>query len=226
MEKIKLLLADRRQIFREGLVRLLELEPSIEVVCVCRTGSEAIEALTEYEVDVIAINTDLFGDGTIEALRHVHQMPSKVAIITLTHSKGGDEFLSVFSAGARGYISEDIGIENLVRIIHLAADGEVIVIPLEIARLLWRHNYLNKYTEIANLGYVALLSKRETVVLSLVAQGLTNRDIAAILFISELTVKVHLRNIMEKLHAQNRQQAVLLAGGKDLLGKITGADLE
>jgi len=210
--KVKLLLAEQSEIFREGLVKLLEHEPSIEVVCTCRTGLEAVEAANEHQPDVILIDTELSECSGIEAIQRIHERLPKTVIIVLTCSKVSDDFFSAVKAGARGYICKDItSIENLIKAVTLAADGEVIVSPPMAARLLAAFDLLKEHKDAAELGDVTLLTKREQAVLSLVAQGFTNREIATTLSISENTVKVHLRNTMEKLHAHTRQQAVVLA---------------
>ena len=213
MAKVKLLLADKTEIFREGLVKLLEYEPSIEVVCTCRTGLEAVEAANEHQPDVILIDTELSECSGIEAIQRIHERLPKTAIIVLTCSTVSDDFFSAVKAGARGYICKDItSIENLIKAITLAAEGGVIVSPPMAARLLAEFNFLEEHKNMVNFAGVTHLTKQEQAVLSLVAQGFTNREIATTMSISENTAKVHLRNIMEKFHAHTRQQAVALAG--------------
>jgi len=233
--KIRLLLADESEIFREGLAKLLEHEPSIEVVCTCRTGLEAVESANKYQPDIIlidiglsecsgidtglsecsSIDTGLSECSSTEAIQRIHERLPKTAIIVLTCSKLNDDFVSAIKAGARAYISKDIiSLENLIKTVILVAEGEVIVSFPMTARLLLEFNSLGERKDVAKLGYITPLSERERSVLALVAQGLTNREVAATLFISEHTVKVHLRNIMEKFHVHTRQQAVALAAGK------------
>jgi len=220
--KVKLLLADKSGIFREGLVKLLESEPSIEVVCTCRTGLEAVEKANEYQPDVILIDTELSECSGIEAMQRIHERLPNTNIIVLTCSEADADLLSAVRAGARAYISKDISIENLIKTVTLVAEGEVIVSPPMAARVLAEFKFLEELHK--NTGKVVdvnPLSKREQSVLSLVAQGLTNREIATTLFISEHTVKVHLRDIMGKLHAHTRQEAVALMREKDLLSRFT-----
>lgn len=215
MTKVKLLLAEKSEIFRDGLVKLLEHEPSIEVVCTCRTGVEAVESANEHQPNVILIDPELCECSGIEAMQRIHERLPNTNIIVLTCSKAHADFISAIEAGARAYISKDtISIENLIKTITLVAAGKVIVSSPMAARLLAEFNLLAERKDVAKVGDVSLLSKREQAVLSLVAQGLTNREIATSLFISEHTVKVHLRNIMGKFHAHTRQQAVALAREK------------
>ena len=214
MTKVKLLLAEKSEIFCDGLVKLLEREPSIEIVCTCRTGLEAIESANEHQPNVILIDSELCECSGIEAMQRIHERLPNTNIIVLTCSKAHADLISAIKAGATAYISKDtISIENLIKTVTLVAAGEVIVFPPMAARLLAEINLLEEHKGAAKAGGVSL-SKREQAVLSLVAQGLTNREIATSLFISEHTVKVHLRNIMGKFHAHTRQQAVALAREK------------
>jgi len=125
-------------------------------------------------------------------------------------------------AGAVAYLSKDVSIANLIKAITLVANGGVVVSPPMAKRLLGEFGSLKESSDAKKLAL--LLSKREKTVLSFVAQGSTNREIANTLVISENTVKVHLRNIMEKLHAHTRQKAVNLVGGKDLMPRVTQTD--
>jgi len=219
VEKVKLLLADKNEIFREGLTKLLEHEPSIEVVGTCCTELEA--AAYEHQPDVILIDTELSECSGIETMQRIHERLPQTKIMALTHSEISADLFSALEAGARAYISKDTSLENLIKTINLVAEGEVIISPPMAAGLLAKFISLKERKEIAKLGDDIILSKREQAVLSLVAQGFTNREISASLYISEHTVKVHLRNIMEKLHAHTRQKAVVLAKEKDLLSGVT-----
>jgi len=222
VKKVKLLIADKYEIFREGLAKLLENEPSIEVVCACCTEWEA--AAHKYQPDVILIDIELSECSGIEVMQHIYKMLPKTKIMAFTHSKVNTDFFSAFKVGARAYISKGTSLENLIKAITLVAEGEVIISPPMATRLLTQFSYLKESKEIVKSADDIILSKREQAVLPLVAQGFTNREIAATLYISEHTVKVHLRNIMEKLHAHTRQQAVVLARGKDLLSGTTETD--
>lgn len=214
MTKVKLLVAEKSEIFREGLHKLLEQEPSIEVVCTCRTGLEAVECANEHQPDVLLIDPELSECNGIEVMQRIHERLPNTNIIVLTCSKAHADLISAIKAGARAYIAKDtVSIENLIKTITLVAVGKVIIFPPMAAILLAEINSLEEHKVTATAGG-AILSKREQAVLSLVAEGLTNREIATSLFISEHTVKVHLRNIMGKFHAHTRQQAVALAGEK------------
>jgi len=217
--KIRLVLVDKVEIFREGLAKLLESEADIEVVCTCRTGLEAVESAHKHQPDIILVDTELPECSGVEVVQRIHEELSKTNIIVLTHSETDDDLISAARAGAKAYLSKDIKIKTFIEVITFVAEGGVVVSPPMAARLLQEFNFLEEGKEPTKL--ITLLSKREQTVLSLVAQGFTNREIADTLVICENTVKVHLRNIMEKLHAHTRQQAVSLAGGKSLLPRVT-----
>lgn len=222
MAKIRLVLADKEDIFREGLAKLLESEPGIEVVCMCRTGLEAIECVYKHQPDVILMDTGLPECSDVEVVQRIHEGLSKTNIIMLTHSETDDDLVSTVRAGAKAYLSKDVSIGTLIKTIILVAEGGFVVSPPMAERLLAEFNFLEGGKDATKL--ITLLSKREQAVLSLVSQGFTNREIATTLVICANTVKVHLRTIMEKLHAHTRQQAVSLVGGKGLLPRVTQTD--
>ncbi|MFC2026907.1 LuxR C-terminal-related transcriptional regulator [Chloroflexota bacterium] len=205
------MLADSSQIFIEGLVNVLKNETNIKVVCVCHTGVEAIKCAHECKPDVILMDTELSGCGDINVIQNIHADLPMVNIIALTSSEILENLIGCIRAGARAYISKNSSTENLVRVINLVADGEVVVSPPLATKVLEEFTLLEKYKDTAKLEDCSVLSKREQEVLSLVAQGFTNKDVATTLCISEQTVNVHMRNIMGKLHAHNRQQAVIAA---------------
>ena len=224
MAKIRLVLADKSEIFREGLAKLIEHDPDVEVVCTCCAGSEAVESAYEHQPDVILLGSRLSECSGIEVAQRIHEGLPETNIVVLVHSEADEDLVPIAKAGVKAYLSEDISIGDLIFVIGFVAEGGVVVSPPVAARLLAEFDSLQKDKGAAKL--VTLLSKREKETLSLVAQGLTNKEIATTLVISENTVKVHLRNIMDKLHASTRQQAVSLVGGKDLLSSVTQSDTE
>jgi len=219
---IKLVLVDNKDIFRKGLAKILENEPDIEVVCTCRTGIEAIVSVYKHQPDVILIDAELPECNSFEVMRYIHEELPETNIIVLTQSGAGNGLISAFRVGAKAYLSKDISIENLTKTITLVAEGGVVISTPMASRLLAEFNFLDEGKDMMRL--ITLLTKREKVVLPLVARGLTNREIATTLVISENTVKVHLRNIMGKLHAHTRQRAVSLVKGKGLLPSVTQTD--
>ena len=113
MAKVKLVLADKGDISREGLAKLFEHEPDIEVVCMCCTGLEAVEGVYKHHPDVILMDIELTECSGIEVVHRIHQGLSKTNIIILTHSETDINLISAIRAGAKGYLSKDISVENL-----------------------------------------------------------------------------------------------------------------
>ena len=222
MAKIKLVIAGKTEIYREGLAKVLGSRPDTEIVCICRTGLGAVESVHKHQPDVILLDTELRECSAIEAMQRIHEGLPKTNIVVLTHSEADDDLISAIKAGARAYLSKDVSMGTIIKAIILVAGGGVVVSSPMAARLLAEFNSLREDKDAAKL--VTLLSKREKEVLCLVAQGFTNKKIATTLVASGNTVKVHLRNIMEKLHAHTRQQAVSLVGGRDLMPRVTQTD--
>ena len=212
MAKIRIVIADREEVFRAGLAKLLKRELNIEVVSTCTLGLEAVENVHKYQPDVILIHGVLKDSSGIEVAQCISEGQSKTNIIVLTHSKAEDDLVSAIRAGAKAYLPKDVSIDNLIRTITLVAEGGVVVAPVMATKLLAEFNILEEDKSAEKLA--SFLSQREREVLILVAQGFTNKEIATTLTVSDNTVKVHLRNIMEKLHAHTRQQAVNLLQGE------------
>jgi len=215
VEKIKLLLIDKHDLFREGLAKLLQDDPNIAEVYTCASLLEFSEIANEHQFDVIIIDYEISDFNGI--LYNIREVQPEIKTIVLTHSVKQTDLYTAIKAGARAYISKSITIQNLIRTICLVADGEYAMSPPMATMLLEEFKSLGKLRYKMKLIQTTLLSEREKQVLEAVKEGLTNRQIAATLFISEYTVKVHLRNIMGKLDAHTRQQAVVLAGEKDIV---------
>ena len=207
MSAIKVLLVDKRQIFLEGLAKLLEHVPELEVLTTCSNGLEAVDKASKLKPDVILMDTEAECQD-FEATRRIGVLLPETKIIMLTHSEEKNNLLSALKAGARGYLSKDISLENLVKSIVLAASGELIISPCMVTKLLEEFSSWPEDKQQVKTGYRNCLSPREEQVLALVAKGASNKEIAMALYISEHTAKVHLRNIMEKLHVRRRHQAV------------------
>lgn len=127
MRRIKLRLVDRREIFREGLARVLAEQPSIEVVGTCACSSEAIEKARDRQPDVVLIDTELEEGECVEVTRCICELLPSTRILVLTHSEKDHDLLATINAGARGYVSKDITVDDLVKAITIVADGGVIV---------------------------------------------------------------------------------------------------
>ena len=224
MEKIKVLVVDKRELFREGLAKILEREPNIELVSTCSTGLECIQKATELKPDVILLDTEILECDHIEATRCICELLPETGIIILTHSEEAHDIFPALKKGAKAYMTKDVKVEDLIGAIVRVNAGEVLISPPMATKLLEEFALLSEVKETAQPKYNAGLTRREREVLTLVAKGTTNREIASILFITENTVKVHLSSILGKLHVQNRQQAAAMAIEKGIVDTVTRSD--
>ncbi len=213
MEEIKVLLVDDKELFREGLAKLLKSQPGIGVVCQCDNGLRAVEKARETQPDVVLIDIHLPGPGCdgLEATQHINESLPNTKVAILTDSEDEERLFSALKAGAKGYLLKNIGVDGLMKSIDLIAKGEVIVSPPLSRKLLNEFTSMKEEKDARKAESKNVLSNRETQILKLVAQGDTNKEIAARLIVAENTVKVHMKNILEKLELRNKQQAAVYA---------------
>jgi two-component system NarL family response regulator len=208
--KIRLLLVFRNEIFREGLARLLGVNPAIHVAGTSSGAAEAIEKVIKLKPDVVLLDTELAEGNCVDLIKRICELQPETKVIIFTDSSESRNLLDALRAGAMSYMTKNITSECLIKVITLTMEGEVII-GAPLAKKLFAEFVSLEAEKPPQTKYVEILSEREREVLSMVAQGATNREIAAALFISEHTVKVHLHNILEKLHVHNRQQATAIA---------------
>lgn len=208
---MKVLLLDKREIFLEGLARVLADKPGMEVVGTCRSCIEAIKKARETQPDIIIIDTELPTGECMEATRTISELLPGAKALILTHSEADEDLFSAIKMGATGYVTKDATIDDLVQAINVVANGGVIISPPMAKRMFREFTAVEAGKEQKPEDPEIKLSKREKQVLTLLATGASNKEIADTLFIAENTVKVHLRSIMEKLHVHSRLQAAILA---------------
>jgi DNA-binding NarL/FixJ family response regulator len=218
---MKLLLVDKREIFREGLSRLLASRPNIEIVGTCGSGTEAIEKASQLQPDVVILDTEIEDGNADVACRIRKALPKSAQILMLTHSENHHDLLVTLKCGARGYLTKNATVSDLIKAVNIIAEGGVIISPAMASKMLQELSSLNIAEETKPADYDLQLTKREKEVLNLIVKGATNREIADTLSIAENTVKVHLRNIMEKLQVQSRLQAALMARDKVFNNEVT-----
>jgi DNA-binding NarL/FixJ family response regulator len=211
---IRLLLVDEQKLYREGLTAVFARSGNIRVVGQARTGLEACEKARRVRPDVVLMDTRIPEmDGVTAARSILSELPmTRIAMLTESHS--ANDLLDCIKAGARGYITKDVSISNLIDAVKRIAQGEAVITPELASRLLDEFAAMARVRDheaAAMESDTAKVTDRERDVLELLVQGATNRDIARQLLITENTVKVHLRNILEKLHLRNRQQAAAFA---------------
>ena len=207
MEKnIRLLIVDDHPIVREGLRGVLSREPGLEVVGDAADGVEAVEKACSLRPDVILLDLMMPRKNGLEALDEIKQRDSDVRVLILTSFAEDDKIFPAIKAGAQGYLLKDASPDALVQAIRDVYRGESSLHPT-IAR-----KVIQELKRPADLSPTEdPLTTRELEVLRLVARGLSNREIGERLCISESTVRVHVSNILSKLHLANRTQATLYA---------------
>ena len=214
-ENIRVLICDDHALFRRGLVMVLESEDGIEVVAEAEDGEDAIAKAAEAAPDVILMDVRMPKMSGIDATRAIADVVPAAKILMLTVSDEEEDLYEAVKAGATGYLLKEISIEEVANAIRAVTTGQSLISPSMASKLLSEFNNLAKAAQQKVLA--PKLTDRELQVLKLVAQGLSNREVAEQLFISENTVKNHVRNILEKLHLHSRMEAVVYAVREKLL---------
>ena len=216
-EAIRVLIADDHALFRRGLEMVLEAEPDMAVVGEANDGKEAYELATELMPDLVLMDVRMPGHGGIGATKLIRDAVPHTKILMLTISDEEEDLYEAIKAGASGYLLKEISIEEVASAIRSVHAGQSLISPSMASKLLGEFAAMAKKDEEKQQMPAPRLTEREMEVLTLVAQGLNNRDIAKELFISENTVKNHVRNILEKLHLHSRMEAVVYAVREKLL---------
>ncbi|OQB26036.1 MAG: Transcriptional regulatory protein LiaR [Chloroflexi bacterium ADurb.Bin180] len=206
---LRILLVDDHVLFRQGIRFGIASRTDMEVVGQAGDGLEAITLARETMPDVILMDISMPRLGGLEATRQIKREMPHARILILTASEEDQDLLEAVKAGASGYLLKDLTAAELFERIQIVARGEVILSGLVANRILQELGGRARPDSERELAEP--LSSRELEVLQRLAKGLTNREIADELFISEGTVKNHLKNILEKLHLSNRIQAAVYA---------------
>jgi DNA-binding NarL/FixJ family response regulator len=210
-ERIRVLIVDDHALFRRGLMLVLESEDGIEVVGEADDGEDAITKSEQLAPDVVLMDVRMPRISGIEATRRLSEMLPTTKIIMLTVSDEEEDLYEAIKAGATGYLLKEISIEEVADAVRAVTQGQTLISPSMASKLIAEFTNLAKRATDRQQVPVPRLTERELDVLRLVAQGITNREIAEQLFIAENTVKNHVRNILEKLHLHSRMEAVLYA---------------
>jgi DNA-binding NarL/FixJ family response regulator len=215
-QALRVLIADDHALFRRGLQMVLSSEPDIEVVGEASDGSEAVEKAKALKPDVVLMDVRMPRRSGIEAAGDIRDELPDSKILMLTMSDEEADLYEAIKAGASGYLLKEISIEEVPDAIRSVWSGQSRISPSMASKLLSEFAAMSQRSgDPKQLG--AKLTDREMQVLRLVAQGLNNKDIAEQLFISENTVKNHIRNILDKLHLHSRMEAVVYAVKEKLL---------
>ena len=215
--KIRVLVVDDQELFRRGLTMLLSVETDIEVVGEASDGSSAATLACDTAPDVILMDVRMPKQTGIEACISMKDAAPQARIIMLTASDEEDDLYDAIKAGATGYLLKEISIEEVADAIRAVVSGQSLISPSMASKLLAEFAVLSQAEGQVRDASTPRLTERELEVLSRVAEGMSNREIADVLEISENTVKNHVRNILEKLHLHSRMEAVLYAVRANLL---------
>jgi DNA-binding NarL/FixJ family response regulator len=207
-QTIRVVVTDDQAIVRRGIKALLATEAEIEVVAEAASGEDAIPIIERHRPDVALMDLMMPGIGGVEAIRKIAELNLGTAIIVLTSFATDDDVFPAIKAGALGYLLKDSEPEELVRAIRQVHNGEPSLHPTIARRVLLQ---LNQPAAVPEPRTVDPLTHRELDVLKLVAGGLSNKEIADQLVVSETTVRTHVSSILSKLHLASRTQAALYA---------------
>lgn len=213
----RVVVADDQAVVREGIVMLLGLLPGVEVVGAARDGEEAVALTAELAPDVVLMDLRMPRCDGVEATRRIRERHPGTEIVVLTTYGDDDSLFPALRAGARGYLTKDAGGEEIVRALRDVTDGRAGLSPAVQRRLLDQlvEGAGRQESPVAAEGAAASsgdgLTERETEVLVLVADGLSNQEIAGRLRISTATVKTHINNLFAKTGVRDRAQAVRYA---------------
>jgi two-component system NarL family response regulator len=216
-EPIRVLIVDDHALFRRGLQMVLQQEPDIEVVGEAADGSEAVSQAMDTTPDIVLMDVRMPRRGGIDACTALKDAVPSARIIMLTISDEEADLYEAIKAGAMGYLLKEISIEEVASAIRAVHGGQSLISPAMASKLLTEFASMIKRSDERQQVPAPRLTEREMEVLRLVAKGLNNRDIAKQLFISENTVKNHIRNILEKLQLHSRMEAVVYAVREKLL---------
>ncbi|MCJ0868518.1 response regulator transcription factor [Streptomyces sp. AP-93] len=208
---IKVMIADDQMMVRQGFTVLLDAQPDIEVVGQAVDGAEAVAKVAELAPDVVLMDIRMPGMGGIEATSLITAAPgSAVKVLVLTTFDLDEYVYEALRAGASGFLLKDASADQLAEAVRVIAAGEALLAPNITKRLITEFSRLGA-PRAPSKARIDELTERETEVLSLVAQGMSNAEIAGHLILAEQTVKTHVGRILVKLGLRDRTQAAVFA---------------
>ena len=219
-EPVRVVIADDHALYRRGLQAVVLLEEDIEIVGEASNGDEAVDRTVELLPDIVLMDVRMPHTSGIEACQRIKELVPSTRIIMLTMSDEESDLYEAVKAGANGYLLKDIPAEEIAAGIIKVAGGDSLISPSMASKLLAEFALMSKRQDEeerpTGVG-VPRLTDREREVLRLVARGMPNKEIGTALFISENTVKNHVRNILDKLQLHSRMEAAIFALRENLL---------
>jgi two-component system response regulator NreC len=209
MSQIKLILADDHAVVRSGLRMLLEVQSDIEIIAEVENGADAVKQTRLLQPDIVLMDIQMPGLNGIEATKQIKELAPKTAVLALTMHEDDQYFFEMLHAGASGYVPKRAAPDELLTAIRAVGRGEVYLYPSLASRLV--QDYLRRAESGDQTHVYDDLTPREREVLTLIAEGLSNAEIAEKLVISVKTVDRHRENIMRKLNLHSRIDLVKYA---------------
>ncbi len=206
---IRILVADDHPVVRDGLVAMLSTQSDFQVVAEASSGQEAVEKAAALQPDVVLLDLEMPGMDGVEALKSLHARQPALRALVFTAFDTDERILGAVRAGAQGYLLKGAPREELFHAIRVVSGGGSLLQPVVASKLL-------QHMSNGSLKAPAL-TRREMEVLALLGQGMSNREIAEALVISERTAKFHVSSILSKLGASNRTEAVSIAVQQGLI---------
>jgi NarL family two-component system response regulator LiaR len=204
---ITILIIDDHAVVRQGVRAFLETQPDLKVVGEASSGEEGVKLAAQHVPDVVLMDLVMPNMDGVEATRQVKRVSPRTQVVVLTSYHEDEHIFPAIRAGALSYVLKEISPRELTDVVRKAAQGEAVLHPRVAARVIQelqgiRSDQVNPFTE---------LSDREMEVLRLIADGMSNAEMAEKLFLSEKTVKGHVSNILGKLHLEDRTKAAVYA---------------
>jgi len=216
MEKIRIVIVDDHNVMRQGLARMLSLEPNLEVVAEFEYGEELLNSFKNINCDTIIMDVQLKGISGIETTARLKEMNPEVKVIMLSMFENDEFIFESLKAGASGYIPKDATMDELIKAINAVNSGDALLYPSVTRKVIDKFSKLIGNKEL-NGAEDMRLSRQEIHILGLVSEGLSNKEIASNINIAEPTVKAHLRQIFRKMEVVDRAQAVAKALRRGLI---------
>lgn len=210
MESLRVLLADDHILFRKGIASLLAARSDVNVVGEASDGVEAVSMARETLPDIILMDINMPNRDGLEAVKIIKRELPHIQVVMLTVSDNDEDLFMAIKNGARGYLLKNLEPQQLYKMLDGLRQGEAAISGVMASKILQEFRQPEQ-TQRDQIEAVDELTSREVEVLEQVVTGATNKEIADILHITENTVKIHLRNILEKLQVQNRIQAAVRA---------------